>query len=46
MGVRFAAVASLSRHVFAGFPVKARVPEVGQDILCLTAMGAILGAWT
>lgn len=46
MGVGFAAAASLSHHLFAGFSIRAWVLEVGQDIVCLTAMGAILGAWT
>lgn len=45
MGVGFAAAASLSHHLFAGFSLKAWVLEVGQDIVCLAAMGAILGAW-
>lgn len=45
MGVGFAAAASLSHHLFAGFALKAWVLEVGQDIVCLAAMGAILGAW-
>lgn len=45
MGVGFAAAASLSHHLFAGFSLKAWVLEVGQDIVCLAAMGAVLGAW-
>ena len=45
MGVGFAAAASLSHHLFAGFSIKAWVLEVGQDIVCLAAMGAVLGAW-
>ncbi len=45
MGVGFAAAASLSHHLFAGMSIKAWVLEVGQDIVCLTAMGAVLGAW-
>lgn len=46
MGAGFAAAASLSHHLFAGFSIKAWVLEVGQDIVCLAAMGAIIGAWT
>jgi len=45
MGVGFAAAASLSHHLFAGFSLRAWILEVGQDIVCLAAMGAILGAW-
>ncbi|MFM7144885.1 MAG: DUF1761 domain-containing protein [Actinomycetales bacterium] len=45
MGVGFAAAASLSHHLFAGFSLRAWVLEVGQDIVCLAAMGAVLGAW-
>jgi len=45
MGVGFAAAASLSHHLFAGFSIKAWVLEVGQDIVCLAAMGVVLGAW-
>ena len=45
MGVGFAAAASLSHHLFAGFSIRAWVLEVGQDIVCLAAMGAVLGAW-
>ncbi|MBI1350297.1 MAG: DUF1761 family protein [Actinomycetales bacterium] len=45
MGVGFAAAASLSHHLFAGFSIRAWILEVGQDIVCLAAMGAILGAW-
>lgn len=46
MGVGFAAAASLSHHLFAGFSIRAWVLEVGQDIVCLAAMGAVLGAWS
>ena len=45
MGVGFAAAASLSHHLFAGFSIRAWVLEVGQDIVCLAAMGVVLGAW-
>lgn len=45
MGVGFAAAASLSHHLFAGFSIRAWALEVGQDIVCLAAMGAVLGAW-
>lgn len=46
MGIGFAAAASLSHHLFAGFSIRAWVLEVGQDIVCLAAMGAVLGAWS
>ena len=46
MGVGFAAAASLSHHLFAGMSIRAWVLEVGQDIVCLSAMGVVLGAWS
>lgn len=45
MGVGFAAAASLSHRLFGGFSLTVWLIEVGQDIVCLAAMGAILGAW-
>lgn len=43
VGAGFAAAASLSHHLFAGFSITPWVLEGRQDIACLTAMGAILG---
>ena len=45
MGVGFAAAASLSHRLFGGYSLKVWILEVGQDIVCLTAMGLVLGAW-
>lgn len=44
MGVGFAAASSVSHHMFGGFAIKAWVLEVGQDIVSLAAMGAIIAA--
>ena len=44
MGVGFAASSSVSHHLFGGFAIKAWILEVGQDIVSLTAMGAIIAA--
>jgi hypothetical protein len=45
MGVGFAASASVSHHLFGGFPIKAWVLEAGQDIVALAAMGAIIASF-
>ena len=45
MGVGFAAAASLSHRLFGGYSMKAWIIEIGQDIVCLAAMGLVLGAW-
>lgn len=42
MGVGFAAASSISHQLFAGFSIRAWVLEVGQDIISLAAMGAII----
>ena len=45
MGVGFAAASSISHQLFGGFSVRAWVLEVGQDIVSLTAMGAIIASF-
>ena len=45
MGVGFAASASVSHHLFGGFPIKAWILEAGQDIVALAAMGAIIASF-
>lgn len=45
MGVGFAATASVSHHLFGGFPIKAWILEAGQDIVSLAAMGAIIASF-
>ena len=42
MGVGFAAASSISHQLFGGFSLKAWVLEVGQDIVSLSAMGAVI----
>lgn len=42
MGVGFAAASSISHQLFGGFSVRAWILEVGQDIISLAAMGAII----
>lgn len=44
MGVGFAAATSVSHKLFGGFGFKVWILEVGQDILSLAAMGAIIAA--
>jgi hypothetical protein len=44
MGVGFAAASSVSHQLFGGFSIKAWILEVGQDIVSLAAMGAILAS--
>lgn len=44
MGVGFAAATVLGHKLFGGFSLKVWVLEVGQDIVSLAAMGAILAA--
>lgn len=44
MGVGFAASSSVSHHLFGGFAIKAWVLEAGQDIVSLSAMGAIIAS--
>jgi hypothetical protein len=46
MGVGFAAATSLSHRLFGGYSMKAWIIEIGQDIVCLAAMGLVLGAWS
>lgn len=45
LGVGFAASASISHHLFGGFPIKAWILEAGQDIVSLAAMGAIIASF-
>ena len=45
MGVGFAAASSLSHRLFGGYSLTVWILEVGQDIVCLTAMGLVLGAF-
>lgn len=44
MGVGFAAASSVSHQLFAGLSLRAWVLEVGQDIVSLAAMGAIIAS--
>lgn len=45
VGVGFAASASVSHHLFGGFPIKSWILEAGQDIVSLAAMGAIIASF-
>jgi hypothetical protein len=45
MGVGFSAASSLSHQLFAGLSIRAWVLEVGQDIVSLAAMGAIIASF-
>ena len=45
LGVGFSAATSLSHKLFGGFGLKVWILEVGQDIVSLAAMGAVLGAF-
>lgn len=45
MGFGFAASASVSHHLFGGFPIKAWILEAGQDIVALAVMGAIIASF-
>ena len=45
LGIGFAAASSLSHRMFAGLSLKVWAIEVGQDVVCLAAMGAVIGAW-
>ncbi len=45
MGVGFAAATVLSHKLFGGFSLKVWLLEVGQDIVSLSAMGAILASF-
>lgn len=42
MGVGFSAASSVSHQLFGGFSLRAWVLEVGQDIVSLSAMGAVI----
>ncbi len=44
MGVGFAAATVLSHKLFGGFSLKVWVLEVGQDIVSLAAMGAVIAS--
>lgn len=44
MGFGFAAASSLGHKLFGGFGLKVWLLEVGQDIVSLAAMGAIIAA--
>lgn len=45
LGAGIAAAASISHRMFAGSSLKVWAIEVGQDIVCLAVMGAVIGAW-
>lgn len=45
LGAGIAAAASISHRMFAGSSLKVWAIEVGQDVVCLTVMGAIIGVW-
>ena len=45
MGFGFGASASVSHHLFGGFPIKAWILEAGQDIVALAVMGAIIASF-
>ena len=45
LGVGFSAATSLSHKLFGGFGLKVWILEVGQDIVSLAAMGAVIGAF-
>ncbi|MEN9342762.1 MAG: hypothetical protein RIR24_349 [Actinomycetota bacterium] len=44
LGVGFSAATSIGHKLFGGFGLKVWILEVGQDILSLAAMGAIISA--
>lgn len=45
LGAGIAAAASISHRMFSGASLRVWAIEVGQDIVCLVVMGAIIGAW-
>lgn len=45
LGLGFSAATSLSHKLFGGFGLKVWILEVGQDIVSLAAMGAVIGAF-
>jgi hypothetical protein len=45
LGLGFAAASALSHKMFGGFGLKVWILEVGQDIVSLAAMGAIIAAF-
>ena len=45
LGVGFSAATSISHKLFGGFGLKVWILEVGQDIVSLAAMGAVIGAF-
>jgi hypothetical protein len=45
VGVGFAAATSISHRLFAGAGLRVWMLEVGQDIVSLAAMGAIIGVF-
>jgi hypothetical protein len=45
LGIGLAAASSLSHRLFAGHGFRVWLIEVGSDVLNLTIMGLILGAW-
>ena len=45
LGVGFSAATALSHKLFGGFGLKVWILEVGQDIVSLAAMGAVIGAF-
>lgn len=44
LGAGIAAAASIGHRMFGGYSLKVWAIEVGQDTVCLTVMGAIIGA--
>ena len=45
LGLGFAAAPALSHKLFGGFGLKVWILEVGQDIISLAAMGAVIAAF-
>ena len=45
LGLGLAAASSLSHRLFAGQGFKVWILEVGSDVVNLTIMGFIIGAW-
>ena len=45
LGVGFSAATSIGHKLFGGFGLRVWLLEVGQDIVSLAAMGAIIGAF-
>ena len=45
LGLGFSAATSLSHKLFGGFGLKVWILEVGQDIVSLAAMGAVIAAF-